>query len=103
MIFPPALALPAAVAAVGPDGGVDLGVQNLHEAESGAFTGENSAAAAVEVGAVAALVGHSSDEDLVQVTAGSDAAPGNYDITEQRANEIRTELEARRGTSVFHD
>jgi flagellar hook-associated protein 2 len=29
----------------------------------------------------AALVGHSSDEDLVQVTAGSDAAPGTYDIT----------------------
>jgi GPH family glycoside/pentoside/hexuronide:cation symporter len=25
----------------------------------------------------------------------------NYDITEQRANEIRAELEARRGTSVF--
>ena len=64
MIFPPALALPAAVAAVGPDGGVDLGVQNLHEAESGAYTGENSAAAAVEVGAVAALVGHSERRHL---------------------------------------
>jgi triosephosphate isomerase len=39
--------------------GVELGVQNIHEAESGAFTGEVSAAMAVEAGARYALVGHS--------------------------------------------
>ena len=57
LIFPPFLSLAAAVESVGP--GVELGVQNIHEASSGAFTGEVSAAMAAEAGARYALVGHS--------------------------------------------
>ena len=36
-----------------------LGVQNVHEQPSGAFTGELSAAMAAEAGAALVLVGHS--------------------------------------------
>ena len=57
LIFPPFLSFAAAVEAAGP--GVELGVQNIHEAPSGAFTGEVSAGMAVEAGATLALVGHS--------------------------------------------
>jgi triosephosphate isomerase len=67
LIFPPALSLAAAVQSVSQGEGladVGLGVQNIHEAESGAFTGEVSAAMAAEAGAGYALVGHSERRHL---------------------------------------
>ena len=57
LIFPPFLSFASAVEAEVP--GVELGVQNIHEAPSGAFTGEVSAGMAAEAGATLALVGHS--------------------------------------------
>lgn len=70
LIFPPAISLPAAVAARGPR--VSIGVQNIHWEDEGAFTGETSAPMARDAGAIFALVGHSerrhvfgeSDEDV---------------------------------------
>lgn len=56
VVFPPIASLAAAVRAAD---GVELGVQNIHPAESGAFTGETSAAMALEAGARLALIGHS--------------------------------------------
>lgn len=63
IIFPPALSLPAAVQAARGTG-VEIGVQNVHSEVSGAFTGENSAAAAREAGATLALIGHSERRHL---------------------------------------
>ena len=59
ILFPSALALSAArAAAVGrPD--IRFGVQNIHAAEKGAFTGETSATIAADAGASHVLVGHS--------------------------------------------
>ena len=59
ILFPSALALTAArtAAAARPD--VRFGVQNIHAAEKGAFTGETSAAMAADAGAAYVLVGHS--------------------------------------------
>jgi triosephosphate isomerase len=59
LVFPPAVSLAAAVGARERDPRVELGVQNVHEAASGAYTGEISAPMAAEAGATAALVGHS--------------------------------------------
>lgn len=58
LVFPPSLSFHAAVEAAG-ETAVELGVQNVHEATSGAFTGEVSAEMAREAGASLALVGHS--------------------------------------------
>ncbi|MDB4883525.1 MAG: Triosephosphate isomerase, bacterial/eukaryotic [Gemmatimonadetes bacterium] len=59
ILFPSALALAAArhAAAARPD--IQFGVQNIHTAEKGAFTGETSATIAAEAGAQYVLVGHS--------------------------------------------
>lgn len=59
ILFPSALALAAArtAAAARPD--VRFGVQNIHAAEKGAFTGETSATIAADAGAAYVLVGHS--------------------------------------------
>jgi triosephosphate isomerase (TIM) len=59
IIFPSALALAAArhAAAARPD--IAFGVQNIHGAEKGAFTGETSATIAADAGARYVLVGHS--------------------------------------------
>ncbi len=59
MFFPSALALAAAREAAAQRADLWFGVQNVAGAESGAFTGENSAAIARDAGATAALVGHS--------------------------------------------
>ena len=59
LVFPPSLSLAAALEAPERDPRVGLGVQNVHFEESGAFTGEVSAAMAAEAGATHALVGHS--------------------------------------------
>jgi triosephosphate isomerase len=57
LVFPPAVSLAAARAAVPPH--VGLGVQNIHWEDEGAFTGEISAPLARAAGAGYTLVGHS--------------------------------------------
>lgn len=59
IIFPPAVSLPVVAAATVGRSDVLAGVQNIHWAEKGAFTGEISAAMARDAGAEVALVGHS--------------------------------------------
>src|SRR5690349_662332 len=59
IIFPSALAFAAAQSAVAERPDILLGVQNISTAEKGAFTGENSAAIALDAGAGFVLVGHS--------------------------------------------
>jgi triosephosphate isomerase (TIM) len=57
--FPPSISLAAARDALPPEAGIELGVQNVHWEEAGAFTGEISAPMAAEAGASLVLVGHS--------------------------------------------
>ncbi|MFQ5536356.1 MAG: triose-phosphate isomerase [Gemmatimonadota bacterium] len=59
IVFPPALSLAAAAGSPDRDPRVQLGIQNVYSRDEGAFTGENSAAMAVEAGAAFALIGHS--------------------------------------------
>ncbi len=57
LLFPPSVSLPVAEAVRAPR--IQLGVQNIHWEDSGAFTGELSATMAAEAGATHALIGHS--------------------------------------------
>lgn len=59
VFFPPALSLAAALHGAGALSGFRFGVQNIYSADSGAFTGENSAPIARDAGAELVLVGHS--------------------------------------------
>jgi triosephosphate isomerase len=59
ILFPPAIAFTAARSAAAARDDVRFGVQNIHTAEKGAFTGETSASMAVDAGAAFVLVGHS--------------------------------------------
>jgi triosephosphate isomerase (TIM) len=59
IIFPPAVTLPAMVAATKERPDILLGIQNLYWEDKGAFTGELSAPIARDAGARFALVGHS--------------------------------------------
>jgi triosephosphate isomerase len=59
IIFPPAVSLPAVAAALSKRTDVLAGIQNIHWAEKGAFTGEISAPMAGDAGARVVLVGHS--------------------------------------------
>lgn len=59
IIFPPTVSLPAVVATLSRRSDVVAGVQNIHWAEKGAFTGEVSAPMAKDAGASVVLVGHS--------------------------------------------
>ena len=59
IIFPPAVTLAAVREGRGARPDIRLGVQNVHTAEKGAFTGEISAALAADAGAAFVLVGHS--------------------------------------------
>ncbi len=59
LIFPPCVALAVAAASPARDPRIQLGVQNIHFEDSGAFTGEVSAGMAREAGAAFALIGHS--------------------------------------------
>lgn len=59
ILFPPSVSLVAAARCPDRDARVQLGVQNIHWEDAGAFTGEISAPMAVEAGATFALVGHS--------------------------------------------
>jgi triosephosphate isomerase len=59
LIFPPSVTLQSTVAARGARADIKIGIQNIHWAEKGAFTGEVSAGMAKEAGAELVLVGHS--------------------------------------------
>lgn len=59
VIFPPALDLTTVAATISGRADIVAGVQNIHWAEKGAFTGEISASMAKEAGARMVLVGHS--------------------------------------------
>ena len=59
IVFPPALSLATSATLAERDPRVQLGVQNIHWEDTGAFTGESSAVMAAEAGATFALVGHS--------------------------------------------
>ncbi|MFN2635914.1 MAG: triose-phosphate isomerase [Gemmatimonadaceae bacterium] len=59
IIFPSAIALSTVVKAVEKRRDVLVGIQNIHWAEKGAFTGEISASMAKDAGADVVLVGHS--------------------------------------------
>jgi triosephosphate isomerase len=59
IFFPPALSLAAAADALRDRDDLALGVQNIHWEDSGAFTGEVSAAMAAQAGAGFVLAGHS--------------------------------------------
>lgn len=59
IIFPPAVALTTVARAIAERSDVLAGVQNIHWAEKGAFTGEISAPMAKDGGARVVLVGHS--------------------------------------------
>ena len=59
IIFAPAVSLTTVAASISKRAGIVAGVQNIHWAEKGAFTGEISAPMASDAGARVALVGHS--------------------------------------------
>jgi len=59
IIFPPAVALVTVASAAANRDDVLAGVQNIHWAEKGAFTGEISAPMAKDAGARVVLIGHS--------------------------------------------
>ena len=59
LIFPPVVSLGVAAACPERDPRIQIGAQNIHWQDGGAFTGETSAAMAAEVGASHVLVGHS--------------------------------------------
>ena len=59
VLFPSALAFAAARHAASARADIEFGVQNIHAAEKGAFTGETSASIARDAGAQYVLVGHS--------------------------------------------
>jgi triosephosphate isomerase len=59
IIFPPAVSLSAVASAIDGRSEVLAGIQNIHWAEKGAFTGEISAGMARDAGARVVLVGHS--------------------------------------------
>ena len=59
MRFPPAVSVTAVLESLRDRQDVQVGVQNIHWEDKGAFTGELSAPMARDAGAVLALVGHS--------------------------------------------
>jgi triosephosphate isomerase len=59
IVFPPAVTLGTVSSALAGRTNVLPGIQNIHWAEKGAFTGETSAAMAKDAGARVVLVGHS--------------------------------------------
>ena len=81
LIFPPSVSLSTAAQAPERDPRVQLGVQNIHWEERGAFTGETSAQMAATAGASFCLIGHSerrhvfgeTDEDVARKVAAARA------------------------------
>ncbi|MDA8650602.1 MAG: triose-phosphate isomerase [Flavobacteriaceae bacterium] len=59
LICPPSIHLSDAIASAGPDGPLEVGAQNMHQADSGAYTGELSGAMLLSHGIRTVLVGHS--------------------------------------------
>jgi triosephosphate isomerase len=59
VFFPPAVTLSTVSAAIAARSDLVAGIQNIHWAEKGAFTGETSAVMAKDAGARIVLVGHS--------------------------------------------
>lgn len=59
VLFPPTVSLATVAASEARDPRIQLGVQNIHWGEAGAFTGETSAPMAAAAGASYCLVGHS--------------------------------------------
>lgn len=59
IVFPPSISLAAVLEQTRRRPDIRLGVQNVHTAEKGAFTGEISAGMAADAGASFVLVGHS--------------------------------------------
>ena len=59
IIFPPAVSLTTVSSTLSGRNDVIAGVQNIHWADKGAFTGEISAPMAKDAGAAVVLVGHS--------------------------------------------
>jgi triosephosphate isomerase len=59
ILFPPALSLSSVVHAIKERSDIQIGVQNIHWEDKGAFTGENSAPIARASGARYTLIGHS--------------------------------------------
>ena len=74
VIFPPALSFTTVRDALGSRSDVMLGVQNIHSAPKGAFTGESSAPMARDAGARLALVGHSERRHVFGETDDATAA-----------------------------
>jgi triosephosphate isomerase len=64
MLFPPAISLAAAMEFAEGRADLQLGVQNIHWEDQGAFTGEVSARMARDAGATMVLVGHSERRHL---------------------------------------
>lgn len=59
IVFPPAVSLHVVSSSAARDPRLQVGIQNIHWEDSGAFTGEISAPMAADAGATFALVGHS--------------------------------------------
>jgi triosephosphate isomerase len=70
LLFPSSVALPGAAASSARDPRIQLGVQNAHFEDSGAFTGEVSAGMAKEAGAAFMLIGHSERRHVFGETDG---------------------------------
>jgi triosephosphate isomerase (TIM) len=105
VIFPPSVSLSAARDALGGRADVLLGVQNVHAAEKGAFTGETSIPMAAEAGAQVVLVGHSERRHVFGETESDIAAKARATIERGLllmlcVGEKLEEREARQTTSV---
>jgi len=103
-IFPPFTAL-AAVAAVIRGSRLGLGAQDCHAAESGAFTGDVSAAMLADAGCTAVIVGHSERRQLhgetsAQVRAKAEAAAASELMTVVCVGESEAERDAGRAAEI---
>jgi triosephosphate isomerase len=74
VLCPPAISIPATVAALGMRTDIAVGAQHIAAHEKGAFTGEIAASMAAEAGASFALIGHSERRKLFGETSEETAA-----------------------------
>ena len=68
MVFPPFLSIQGAQDASGRDGRVEVGAQNMHQAASGAYTGEVSAKMLLNVHVTTVILGHSERREYFHET-----------------------------------
>lgn len=68
MVFPPFLSIQGAQVAPGRDSRVEVGAQNMHQAESGAYTGEVSAKMLLNVHVTTVILGHSERREYFHET-----------------------------------